>query len=230
MEHPHQWCLLCNSPGRDPSHAKQAVVRMKGASPFDEPLDKLRDSDPEEIADRTGVTWVPVGEGPGVGALLVPVLGEGISVTFPEVSVEAAPELDSFTLKLLTLLYLCNSDGTPPSGSWVAYRDLPGGRFYEPVVARTVEAPLARAFGSVPGNLITAAKTIGGTVESYGNAACSFALFPLVPVCFIVWGSDDEFEARAQVLFDSNCEHHLDAFNLRMGAQEIVRLIGGVRC
>jgi len=192
-----------------------------GVSPFDEPVSKLRESDPEEIAGRTGASWSPVGEGTGEGTLVLPVLGARISVTFPEVSVKADQEVDSFTLKLLALLYMCNSDGTAPSGSWVAYRDIQGGRFYEPVVARSVEAPLALAFGPNPGELVTVADTLGGTVESYGDAACSFALFPLVSVCFIVWGSDEEFEARAQVLFDSNCEHHLDAFNLRMGAQEI---------
>ncbi|MBU4240546.1 MAG: DUF3786 domain-containing protein [Actinobacteria bacterium] len=204
------------------------MVKLKGASPFDEPVGKLRESDPEEVAGRTGAKWLPVGEGAGEGDLVVPVLEGEIVVNFPAVSLEATPGLDSFTLKLLTLLYLCNSDGMPPSGSWVAYREVPGGRFYEPVVARSIEDPLARAFGSNPGEFVRAAETVGGSIERFGDAACSFALFPLVPVCFIIWRSDEEFGARAQVLFDSNCDRHLDAFNLRMGAQEISsRLISG---
>lgn len=202
-------------------------MEKKGTSPFEEPVRTLKEADPEEIAGRTGVTWQP--EAAGGGLLEVPVLNGLISVRFPEVSVEATPGVDSFTFKLLTVLYLCNSDGTRPSGSWVAYRELPGGRFYEPVVRRSVEDPLVEAFGSRVREFNRAAVSLGGTDLPQGDAAYWFDLFPMVPLSFILWEADQEFPARAQVLFDSNCSHHLDAFNLRMGAQETAsRLIGGV--
>ena len=42
---------------------------------------------------------------------------------------------------------------------------------------------------------------------------------------FILWRGDDEFPARVQALFDSCSTHHLNAFDLRMGAQEISSLM-----
>lgn len=190
----------------------------RGENPFEEPARKLREADPKGVAERSGAAWEPSGDG---GKLLLPVLDGSISVAWPEVSIEAQPGLDSFSLKLLSVLYLANSDGTAPAGEWVAYRELPGGRFYEPVVKRSVEDPLASAFGSYPAGFTSACETLHGEGLSLGDAACSFTLFPNVLLAFILWRSDEEFDARAQVLFDRNDTRHMDAFELRMGAQEI---------
>jgi hypothetical protein len=174
------------------------ITSQKGENPFDEPASKLRASDPEEVARKAGAQWR--GSGHGAGELVLPVLGGEVSVRFPEVAVEAPG---------------------PPSGEWVAYRDLPGGRFYEPVVRRSVDEPLLEAYGSDPEGFLKACALWGGEPAPFGDAACSFALFPKVLVTFIVWRGDEEFGARAAVLFDSNSTRHLSAFDLRMGAQEI---------
>jgi hypothetical protein len=195
------------------------ITSQKGENPFDEPASKLRASDPEEVARKAGAQWR--GSGHGAGELVLPVLGGEVSVRFPEVAVEAPGSLGSFSIKLLSLLYLATTDGTPPSGEWVAYRDLPGGRFYEPVVRRSVDEPLLEAYGSDPEGFLKACALWGGEPAPFGDAACSFALFPKVLVTFIVWRGDEEFGARAAVLFDSNSTRHLSAFDLRMGAQEI---------
>lgn len=193
-------------------------------SPFDKPISVLKSSNPKTIAGKTGTTWEP-GE-PGDGHLVVPVLHREVSVSYPDISLRADPELDSFPLKLLTLIYLSSSDGAQPSGQWVAFRDLPGGRFYEPVVSRSVEQPLAVTYGDDLAALEKASLHLGGRAGEFGDASFIFTLLPLVLICFIVWRPDEEFPARATVLFDSNSSHHLTAFDLRMGAQEITsRLI-----
>ncbi len=193
--------------------------QQRGEDPFDEPTGRLRSCDPEKLALKAGVRWEPAGA--GEGRLLLPVLGETFEVAWPDISVEAPPELASFTLKLLSLLYLAGTDGAPPTGAWIAYRELPGGRFYEPVVKRYVEDPLARVYADDISALEPASAAYAGKPLDFGDAAFSFALFPGVLVAFIVWKADDEFPARARVLFDSGCAHHLSAFDLRMGAQEI---------
>jgi Domain of unknown function (DUF3786) len=206
------------------------MEEQRGENPFDEPTRRLKAADPASVAEKAGGTWEPAGEG---GRLLLPALNGTVSVSWPDVRVEAPGGLDSFSLKLLALIYLANADGTAPSGTWVAYRELPGGRFYEPVVKRSVEDPLALAYGSDPEGFTSACAALGGTGLSLGDASCAFALFPNVLLAFILWHADEEFDARAQVLFDSNDTRHLNAFDLRMGAQEISsRLIkagGGAR-
>ena len=195
-------------------------IEQWGESPFDEPVSILAASDPERVAALARARWFP--ELPGEGRMVVQVLPGEITVTYPDIKVHAPVGLDGFALKLLTVIYLGKTDGTMPSGSWIAYRELPNGRFYEPVVRRSVEDPLARVFGDMDlerfrgGSLI-----LGGQPEEFGDAAFSFALFPRVRLCFIMWLADREFPARAQVLFDSASSHHLNAFDLRMGAQEI---------
>jgi hypothetical protein len=192
------------------------MEKQPGENPFDEPVRKLRSSDPEELAARAGARWVAADS-----SLLLPVLGGTIAILWPDVKVEAPVGLDSFSLKLLSLLYLTKTDGTPPAGKWIAYRELAGGRFYEPVVRRSVEEPLAQAFSADLKGFATACKTLSGSTLSMGDASFSFTLFPHVLLAFIMWGADEEFPARSQVLFDSACIRHLNAFDLRMGAQEI---------
>ena len=195
------------------------IASRKGENPFDEPVKKLRDTEPQEVARKAGARWR--GDGPGRGEMTLPVLNGDVTVRFPEVAVVASPQVSSFSLKLLSVIYLSSTDGTPPSGDWLAYRDLPGGRFYEPVVRRIVEEPLAHAFGEDPEGFKRACASWGGTEEPFGDESCSFALFPNVRLGFILWRGDDEFPARVQALFDSCSTHHLNAFDLRMGAQEV---------
>jgi hypothetical protein len=191
-----------------------------GDSPFDEPTSVLRASDPSPVAEKAGALWFP--EGRGEGRVVVPVLSGEVEVRYPGIEVRAPAGLDSFAIKLLTLLYLSKADGTRPSGEWIAYRDLPNARFYEPVVKRSVEDPIVETFGTLDTRRFAdAARAWGGGEEEFGDASFSFALFPRVLLCLVLWRCDAEFPARAQVLFDSACPHHLNAFDLRMGAQEI---------
>jgi len=199
------------------------IQMQKGENPFDEPRRKLRGADPANVAKRAGARWEPTGS--GAGRIVLPVLSGVASIDFPDVDVEAPRPIGTFTLKLLSLLYLANSDGKPPSGEWLAYRELPGGRFYEPVVRRSVEEPLATRFGRDRAGFLKACQSLGGKEADFGDVACSFALFPHVMVAVILWLGDEEFPPRAQLLFDSNSTHHLNAFDLRMGAQDISSLM-----
>jgi len=193
-------------------------MSRRGENPFDEPTERLKSSDPEKIAPLSGATWEPGGVS---GRLLLPVLGGTFEVAWPDITIDGPPLTASFSMKLLSLIYLCTTDGTLPSGTWIAYRELPGGRFYEPVVQRSIEAPLAQAYAFDTTHFAAAARRLGGNALSLGDVSCSIPMFPNVLLAFIVWRGDEEFPARAQVLFDSCDTRHLSAFDLRMGAQEI---------
>jgi hypothetical protein len=199
------------------------IRKQKGENPFAEPVEMLSEADPHEVADRAGAEWEDGGA--GSGRIRLPVLHGEVRVLFPGIDVEATPGLSTFTIKLLSLLYLANGDGTRPAGEWVAYRDLAGGRFYEPVLKRSVEDPLAGRFGGDVEGFLNACGRAGGERLDLADAACSFPLFPLVPVALLLWRGDDEFPARVQALFDRNSTHHLNAFDLRMGAQEIASML-----
>jgi hypothetical protein len=192
---------------------------QRGEDPFNDPVSRLKSMKGIELAGRAGGEWS--GSGEGTGELTVPVLGQSFTVAWPEITIEAPESLGSFSLKLLCLLYLTGTDGTPPSGEWIAYRELPNGRFYEPVVKRSVEEPLAAWYGDSADGFAAACGALSGERLEMGDASFAFSLFPKVRLAFVLWTGDDEFPARAQVLFDSSASQHLNAFDLRMGAQEI---------
>lgn len=49
----------------------------------------------------------------------------------------------------------------------------------------------------------------GGKIVEYGDAAVELSPFPKVPVTVILWLSDEEWDARADILFDSTALNHL---------------------
>jgi len=49
----------------------------------------------------------------------------------------------------------------------------------------------------------------GGRVVEYGDAAIELLPFPKLPVTVILWLADEEWEARADFLFDSTAPNHL---------------------
>lgn len=195
-------------------------IERRGGDPFAEPVAILKNSDPAAVAMKAGALFRSGEEGKAFVDL--PTLNGKFTVAWPGIEVTSEPEkLSSFSLKLLALLYLANTNGAEPTGEMVAYRQIPDGLFYEPVVQRSVEAPLAEAFGKDVAGFSASCESLGGRKSGHGDASYAFDLFPGVIIEFLLWREDDEFPARLQVLFDSGDTNHLGAFDLRMASQEI---------
>ncbi|MDD5748690.1 MAG: DUF3786 domain-containing protein [Actinomycetota bacterium] len=188
-------------------------------SPFDEPKEILKSLPPEVVAKRAKVKWEQTKQ--GVGKFLVSVLAGTITVSIPEFETFAPVELSSYSMSLLTLIYLSRASGTPPTGKWISFREITGGMFYEPVFQRSVENPVATRFGDDIESFRQKSMQLGGKREDMGDLSFTFSLFPLIKICFVLWKSNIEFPSRCVVLFDSAAPKHLGAFELRMGAQEI---------
>jgi len=50
---------------------------------------------------------------------------------------------------------------------------------------------------------------LGGTPAAYADAAVILFPLPKVPTTVLLWTQDDEFPARADLLFDATCSAHL---------------------
>ena len=68
---------------------------------------------------------------------------------------------------------------------------------------------LAQVFGTDPKRLLTVTRSLGGRPCSYGDASVEIDVFCRVSVTFIVWARDEEFPARASILFDANVQRQL---------------------
>jgi hypothetical protein len=158
----------------------------------------------------------------GGGHLLeIPSFGGRIEISMPLGEMAMPPLTDSLSLRVLALRYIKLSCGVPLSGNWIAYRDLPGGRFYAATLVPTVEQPLARLFGSSKGSLQEASRKLGGVGADYGDEAFIFHPFPRVPMLLVLHRGDDEFPPDCRVLFDSCCSSYLNTDDLKVLATQL---------
>ncbi len=134
-------------------------------------------------------------------------LGQQLEVEYPsgkflpQPSTAAEPPV---FMQILILHYLADTTKTVRSGRLISFKDLSGGNIYiEPFNKRAV-LPLARLFGDAPRRLLEVAALIGGKEAAYGDAAVIIDVFPRIPVTLILWGSDEEFAASANILFDAS--------------------------
>jgi Domain of unknown function (DUF3786) len=156
------------------------------------------------------------------GCLLeIPSFGGCIGIRMPQGEMTVPPLTDSLSLRVLAMRYVKLSCGVPESGEWIAYRDLPGGRFYAATLVPTVEQPLARLFGNSKGSLEKASTSLGGVKAEYGDEAFIFHAFPRVPLLLVMHWGDEEFPPGCKVLFDRCCSSYLNTDDLKVLATQL---------
>jgi hypothetical protein len=156
------------------------------------------------------------------GLLLdIPSFGGHIEISMPKGEMVLPGDTDSLSLRVLALRYVKRSCGVPESGEWIAYRDLPGGRFYASTLVPTVEQPLAVLFGNSRGSLREVSRRLGGARAAYGDEAYVFHAFPRIPLLLVLHWGDDEFPPDCRVLFDRCCSHYLNTDDLKVLATQL---------
>jgi len=117
----------------------------------------------------------------------------------------------------MLLYYLRASDGTPTSGTWVSFRELPNASLYHQAFTGYTGSRLAAAFGLGPASLDRSARDIGGEpVVGLAPHAWCFLPLPRVPLAACLWPGDEEVPAQAAVLFDSSAGRHLPTDGLAL--------------
>ena len=74
--------------------------------------------------------------------------------------------------------------------------------------------PFVKRFGNDPEGLIKAGEALGGYRAENGDASVVINALPYIPVTFIIWLGDDEFEPNGSVLFDDTVNTWLCAEDL----------------
>ena len=118
-------------------------------------------------------------------------------------------ELSQFS-RLASLNYLSGAEDIPLSGSLIHPRELSGGELFftrgEHVLP--LDRMVAR-YGRDLDDFVRSGIALGGRQLDYGDVSIELFPFPRVPVVLIMWQEDNEFPARADLLFDSMCSRHL---------------------
>ena len=111
-----------------------------------------------------------------------------------------------YFFKLSAPFYLNSAIDIPPTGRLIKPSDLKGGHlFFSGTHALPLDG-LAAKYGTNSALFLMKGADLGASAEHYGDAALQLLPFPRIPVSLILWEQDEEFPARADLLFDSSSE------------------------
>lgn len=114
-------------------------------------------------------------------------------------------------LELATVLYLLNVNGLyPMDRDVVGVKDLKEAHFFQGPHALRTE-PLVRRFGTDLTGFSRVAQYLEGQRRDMADVAYRLLPFPRVPLYYLLWQGDDEFEPRVTVLLDRPIENTLAA-------------------
>src|SRR4030042_1039147 len=116
-------------------------------------------------------------------------LGEEYTVAFPEMDVfkEAGKNEIPFREKVLILHYLAQAKGTPLSGKYITFRELPEGPVYFRTFSKRTIQPLVDNFGKDTARLLDAGKDFGGVAADLGDTSIIIPAFLRVPGQIVPW-------------------------------------------
>ena len=118
---------------------------------------------------------------------------------------------DDPLLELVTVLYLTNVKGLYPiDKDIVGVKDLKESHFFQGPHALRTE-PLIRRYGTDLKGFGQAAEHLEGQPRDMADSAYRLLPFPRVPLYYLLWQGDEEFEPRVTVLLDRSVEKVLAA-------------------
>ncbi len=106
--------------------------------------------------------------------------------------------------QLCLLAYLVHVKDLPPAGQLVSVEKLDPGGFFFRGSHRLPMEKLASVFGPDPQLLHKVGRVLNAVPRAFGDAAVELSVLPRIPLTLIVWAADEEFPARASILFDRN--------------------------
>lgn len=189
----------------------------------------LADRDPKRIAEQSGTLYEASPAGDGV--LRFPFLNREISVSLPDFgfSFKDAEADVPIQQQVLLLHYLQGARGKPIAGEWIAYQEVPDGKFYLDAFQRRAKIPLIQAFGERPDLMVAlAGEAYGAEPFEQGDCAVVVRALPLVPVALILWRGDDEFPPDGNIIFDRSISAILSAEDIAWLAGMIVYPLMGM--
>ncbi len=142
--------------------------------------------------------------------LILDFFHRSVQVSWPDLSCVYADNNEEMAIQQRVLLahYLVgawSSQGAPLTGKWIAYQEIPDGRFYLGAFYKRAKNPLVQGFGQIPEQLPECAGRLYGARDfDHGDVSVVIHALPLVPIALILWKGDDEFSPEGNILFDQN--------------------------
>jgi hypothetical protein len=114
-----------------------------------------------------------------------------------------------YFFRLSVLWYLVHAKDISCTGRLVKLESVKGGNIFTKGSHVLPLDKVAQKYGKDRESFLKKGKSFGGEPAKYGDVAIQLAPLPRIPVVLLLWLEDDEFPARADLLFDSTCELQL---------------------
>ncbi|TAN39487.1 MAG: DUF3786 domain-containing protein [Nitrospirae bacterium] len=157
------------------------------------------------------------------GSLALKCLGRDFTVS-PDGTIKT-PGRTSPWIKILLLHYIRTAGREPLAGRWVSYSELRAGMVKASSFLRDCEEPLLQLLTRAYDKTVAALMSMGAAQKAGFPTPHAWAilLLPRVPVLILYWPEEDDFPAKAQVLFDATADRFLDAEALIFLGEGLVR-------
>lgn len=192
---------------------------------------ELGNKDPGLVAGFSGAGISEQGDG---ARLDFHFLGMSIQVSWPDLEVRRSDLLEEVPIQqqVLILHYLegaWQSKGPPLTGDWMAFQDVPDGRFYHDAFQRRAKIPLLQGFGREPGRLEELARTAYAAERiDLGDVSMAVSALPMIRAALVLWAGDEEFPPEGNILFDRNTASYFSAEDIAWLAGMIVYPLVGM--
>jgi hypothetical protein len=198
--------VLTRFPFKQVGHAEPALE-----SRVDELRGRLSLVPPSLLAERTGASYLELGQ--GRGEFHFALLNTSILLTYPDfraTTVSTDAPLPAFKHALL-LYYFLQSDGIPTADKWISFSDLPDGRIYAPAFQGYTGDLLAKAFLLDLDAFCSACQKADGIPVTFGDATYRFHALPRMDLLIVYHLGDDDFLSTCNLLFNASAGHYLPA-------------------
>ncbi len=168
---------------------------------------ELKDRNPDLVSSFAGCGINRVGDRI---YLILRFLNQEISISWGDFEMKKTTGKEELSLQeqVLIMHYLTGafkSSGSPPTGEWISFKEIPDGRFYMDAFNRRARDPMLKGFGEDPELLQRLAiERYNASGFDQGDVSVKVEAFPLISVALVLWRGDDEFPPDGNILFDRN--------------------------
>jgi len=127
-----------------------------------------------------------------------------------QIADDTREKIDRPLLELVILVYLLNVTPVPLAQEMISVNDLKDAHFFQGPHALKV-TPILERYGNDLAGFKRAAESLDGEPLDLADAAYKFSPLPKIPLHYLLWEGDEEFQPHLSILFDRSIEHHLSA-------------------
>lgn len=204
---------------RDGHHRKAAKVDNYELN-YEQWRDEFLKMDQDELIERFGL-------GHDAKALYITYLAQRYRIdrATGNITMPDNPELIPYRYSCMAIYHLFHyaKPDAKVAGEFVTFEQIKRVQPFTAAFQKMVLAPFSRTFDDHVEEFKLAARRLGGVPIAQGDAGFAFPTFRQIPVAVTLWDSDEEFAARANVLFDAAANDFMHEETIVTIGSDVVR-------